>query len=148
MKPNVNDPGWIIELKERSARMIVGDALSTTDDVVDLLTKYDQMCVEIERLQTVVSQLEQVAATSILPDGDHVNLSTTIWLGELTAGVGELMRKEPALKPNLKSRHLCRIMRHCLNNAKGAFVCNDYGRAEAAVLMALDKLDLLEECLQ
>ncbi len=40
---------------------------------------------EVERLQAIVDQVVAVAKTEILPDGDHVNLSTAVWLEELAA---------------------------------------------------------------
>lgn len=51
MEPNPNDPDWIVELKERSAKMIVGKASPTVDNICSLLTKYDQMYNKIERLR-------------------------------------------------------------------------------------------------
>ena len=56
MKPNANDPDWIVELKGRSAKMIVGEVEPTVDDVCSLLTKYDQMYKEVEWLQKVLAE--------------------------------------------------------------------------------------------
>ncbi len=40
---------------------------------------------KIERLQAIVDQVIAVDEAEILPDGDHVNLSTAVWLEELAA---------------------------------------------------------------
>ncbi len=38
---------------------------------------------KIERLQLIMDKLQQTANTGILPDGDHVNLPTKMWLADL-----------------------------------------------------------------
>ncbi len=43
---------------------------------------------EIERLQAIVAQITTVAESGILPDGDHVDTSTGMWLEELVIEAG------------------------------------------------------------